>query len=89
MTRGAAAMGDGVIELREIGERRPLALARRIAQMIVEAAVRFFPRRLVRLPQSLTEPFAHQRMRVERFRIGRIYRRQQSHSRSRTTSRHH
>ena len=50
MSPGAAAVGDGVIERREIGERRRFAFVRRVAQMVVEAAVRGLPRRFVRLP---------------------------------------
>ena len=76
---GAAAVGDGVIERREIGERRRRAFVGRVAQMVVEAAVRRLPRRFVRLLQPFAEPFAHQRMGVERFRIGRVERRQQPH----------
>ena len=77
VTPGAAAVGDGVIERREVGERWRFAFVRRIAQMVVEAAVRVFPRRFVGPPQPFAEPFAHQRMGVERFGIGRVDRRQQ------------
>src|SRR5271166_1721323 len=77
MPSGAAAMGDGVIKRREIGERRRWAFARRIAKMVVEATVRFCPRLFVDLLKPFTKPFAHQRMRIERLKIGRIDRREQ------------
>ena len=77
MPSSAATIGDRMVERGEIGEPRRFTFACRIAQMVVEAAVRGFPRRFVGLPQPVAEPFAHQWMGVERFGIGRINRRQQ------------
>ncbi len=79
MPPSATAMRDGVIERSEIGERRRLAFAGRVAKMVVEQAVRRLPRCFVRLLQPVAEPFAHQRMGVERIGVGRIDRRQQPH----------
>src|SRR4051794_15878012 len=79
MPSGPAAVDDGMIERREVGEGRRLAFARRVTQMVIEAAMRGLPRRFVYGPEPLAEPLAHQRMGVERFRIGWICWRQQPH----------
>ena len=70
----AAAMRDRLIKRGEAGEGRGLALFCRIAQMLVEPAMRFPAGGLIRLPQSLAEPFAHQRMRIERSKRCRVLR---------------
>ena len=74
-----AAVGDGVIEGSEVGERRRWAFLCRVAQMLVEPAMRRLPRRLIRRSEPLAEPFAHQRVGVERIGTGWIDRRQQPH----------
>ena len=72
-------MGDRVIERREIGKRRRLALVGRIPQMVIEPAMRGFPRGFVGLLQPIAEPLTHERMGVDRFRIARVARCQQPH----------
>ena len=79
MSPGAAAVGDGVIERREIGECRRLAFVGRVAQMVVEEAVRGLPCGFVGPPQPVAEPFAHQRMGVERLRVKFVDGREQAH----------
>ena len=66
---GAAAVGDSLVERREVFERRRLAFLGRVAQVLVEPAMGGIPCRLVHRLQPLAEPLAHQRMGVER--IGR------------------
>ena len=70
-------MRDGLVERRERGQRRFVSLLRRIAQMLVEPAVRLLPCSFVAFAQSLAEPFARERMRIERARRTRVLRRQQ------------
>jgi len=50
-------------------ERRHFAFLGRVAQVLVEPAMRPLPCRLIRLPQMLAEPLSHEGMGVER--VGR------------------
>src|SRR5277367_6116153 len=72
---GGAAVGDRIVERSEGGEGRFVSFLRGIAQMFVEPAMRGFPCRRVGPSQLLAEPFAHQRMGIERFGVGGLDRR--------------
>src|SRR3982074_1911922 len=77
MTACAAAVGYSPVEWLKIFQRWRFTFLRRIAQVFVEAAVGSAPCRFIDLLQPLAEPFAHQRMGIERVRRRDVYWRQQ------------
>src|SRR5712671_4221416 len=52
---GATSMGDGLVERREVFERRRPAFPRCVTQVLVKAAMRGAPSLGVRFPQPLAE----------------------------------